>query len=98
MSPMDPKKDQTQPNPRRNLPFEVEEIDLEEGEIVEITPDMIIGDVIAAYPQTMGYFKSIGFGCVGCYASTYESIQEGAQRHHLDPQKICDRLNKIIAQ
>lgn len=75
-----------------------EEIKIQEGEIVEITPDMIIGDVILAYPETLPVLKEMGIHCIGCYASTFESIQEGTSSHGLNPLKVCTLLNKKIHQ
>lgn len=72
------------------------EISLKKGEIITITGDMIIGDVVLAYPETLKVFKKIGIHCVGCYASTFESIQEGVAQHGLDPAKICKKLNDHI--
>lgn len=74
----------------------LEEIHLQEGEIIEITSDMIIGDVVLAYPETLPVFKEMGIHCVGCYASTFESIQEGVQRHGLKAERVCELLNKTI--
>lgn len=73
-----------------------EEINLEPGEAIEITPDMIIGDVAAAFPQTLLVFQKAGIHCIGCYASTFESIQEGCLKHNLSPKKICKALNEAI--
>lgn len=81
---------------QRALNIRVEEIHLEQGEIVTITGDMIIGDVVLAYPETLPILKKIGIHCVGCYASTFESIQEGVARHGQDPAKICKKLNDQI--
>lgn len=80
----------------KKSPIVIEEIQLKKGEIITITPDMIIGDVVAAYPATLAGLKKIGIHCVGCYASTFESIQEGVLSHGLDPIKVCKTLNKII--
>lgn len=76
----------------------IEEINLKAGEIVEITKDMIIGDVVLAYPKTITVFKKIGIHCVGCYASTFESIEEGVRRHSLNADKVCQKLNEKIKQ
>ena len=80
--------------PQQN--FRLEEIQIEKGEVIEITGDMIIGDVVMAYPETLEIFKKAGIHCVGCYASTFESIQEGVVKHGLDSNKICKALNKAI--
>lgn len=73
-----------------------EEINLEPGEVIEITSDMIIGDVAAAFPETLPVFQKAGIHCIGCYASTFESIQEGCLKHNLNPEKICKALNEVI--
>lgn len=72
------------------------EIHLKEGEIVEITADMIIGDVIIAYPEIKPVFDEMGIHCASCYASMRDSIAEGAILHNIDPQKLCDKINKAI--
>ena len=84
--------------PKKAVKIPFEEVQIQQGEIVEITPDMIIGDVVLAYPETLEPLKKIGIHCVGCYASTFESIQEGVVRHGLDPLKVCNALNQKIRQ
>ncbi len=74
--------------------FEV--VNIHEGDIIEITGDMIIGDVVRAYPQLIDPLKQIGIHCVGCYASTFDSIQEGVLKHGLDPIKVCKMLNQNL--
>ena len=85
-------------NSKKPIGVPYEEVQIQQGEIVEITPDMIIGDVVLAYPETLEPLKKIGIHCVGCYASTFESIQEGVVRHGLDPLKVCSALNQKIRQ
>ncbi len=72
------------------------EIHLKEGEIVEITKDMVIGDVILAYPEAAQVMREMGIHCVGCHGAAYESIEEGAAIHRLDPDEICKKINQII--
>lgn len=77
-------------------PPKFEQIHLQKGQIIEITKDMIIGDVVVAYPQTLPIFQKMGIHCVGCYASTFESIQEGVSKHGLDPDKACKEINRVL--
>lgn len=74
----------------------IEEIHLQKGQVIEITKDMIIGDVVAVYPQTLSVFQKMGIHCVGCYASTFESIEEGVSRHGIDPDTTCKELNNLL--
>lgn len=73
-----------------------ENITLEQGEIIEITKDMIIGDVVFAYPQTRDIFQKSGIHCVGCYASTFETIESGLLSHGIDPDPVCKEINELL--
>ncbi len=77
-------------------PFTLEAIHLTKGDVIEITHDMIIGDVVLAYPETLPVLQAIGIHCVGCYASTFESIGEGVVKHGMDPAMVCKKLNAVI--
>jgi hybrid cluster-associated redox disulfide protein len=61
-----------------------------------ISGDMIIGDVIRAFPQTMVVFMEMGIHCVGCYVANFESIEEGVSRHGIDPALVVKKLNDAI--
>ena len=77
-------------------PFTLEAIHITKGDVIEITHDMIIGDVVLAYPETLPVLQEIGIHCVGCYASTFESIGEGVAKHGMDPFMVCKKLNEVI--
>ena len=62
----------------------------------KITGDMIIGDVIRAFPQTVRVFAQMGIHCIGCYIANFESIEEGVGRHGIDPELVIKKLNEII--
>ncbi|MBQ4403680.1 MAG: DUF1858 domain-containing protein, partial [Selenomonadaceae bacterium] len=36
-----------------------------------------------------------GMGCFGCHAAQFESIEEGALVHGIDPDKLVEALNEI---
>lgn len=61
-----------------------------------VTPDMIIGEVILAFPEAGQVMREMGIHCVGCHGASFESIEEGALIHGLDPQEICNKINKLI--
>lgn len=72
------------------------EIKLKKGQIIEITPDMLIGDVIMAYPEAGQVMREMGIHCVGCHGAAWESIEEGSAIHGIDPREICDKINETI--
>lgn len=72
------------------------EIELQEGEIIEITPDMIVGDVIEVYPEVAEVFRKLNVNCFSCQAATRDSIAEAAMLHRIDPIKLCKKINTTI--
>ncbi len=63
-----------------------------------ITGDMNIQEIVSTYPQTLGVFFQYGLGCIGCHASSYESLAEGVMMHGIDLDAILKDLNELIAK
>lgn len=61
---------------------------------MEITKDMLIGELIRVKPEAVETLMSFGMGCVGCPASQMESLAEAAVVHGLDINALLDALNK----
>jgi hybrid cluster-associated redox disulfide protein len=61
-----------------------------------ITKDMKIEEVLQKYPETMEVFMTNGFHCLGCAASSFENIEDGAAVHSIDVDKFVAELNKAI--
>ena len=62
----------------------------------KITKEMSIADIIEEYPQTREVFFDLGLGCVGCVASSFETLEEGLLAHDLDVEDALTKLNKSI--
>ncbi len=65
---------------------------------VKITKDMTINEVIQKYPKSAVVFMEHGFYCIGCPASQAETIEQGAELHQVDLNKLLDDLNKAAEQ
>ena len=63
---------------------------------VEITKDMLVVDILRAYPQSMYALMECGMGCVGCPASQAESVEQAAMVHGLDGEDIVRYLNEYL--
>jgi hybrid cluster-associated redox disulfide protein len=61
---------------------------------MEITKEMLIGEVIRKKPEAIEILMSFGMGCVGCPSSQMESLEEAAMVHGLDLNKLMEALNK----
>ena len=61
-----------------------------------ITKEMIIADIIKTYPKTIKVMNKFKIHCVQCIMSQFETLEEGAKIHNLDPIKLTKALNKEI--
>lgn len=61
-----------------------------------ITKDILIGKLIAKYPQVSETLMEHGFHCIGCVVSPYESLEAGAAVHGIPLEKLLKDLNKEI--
>ncbi len=66
----------------------------DENEVPEpITRKMLIGELLALYPDSAYALMQCGMGCISCGAAQLESIEEASMVHGLDPDEIVDFLN-----
>lgn len=66
---------------------------------ITIDPDTPIAEVAELYPDVVDYLVSeYGFHCVGCFASHFETIRQGAMVHGIyeqDFEVMMVRVNEI---
>ena len=66
-----------------------------------ITEDMSIKEIVDNWPQTSKVFIENGFFCVGCAASSIESVKQGILGHGISEKRfdeILQRLNEVAAE
>ncbi len=66
----------------------------------KIAKDMPIGEIITFYPQLAEILtEDYGFHCVGCFASTMETLEQGGAVHGMSEIEIDEmvvKLNKLV--
>lgn len=60
---------------------------------MEITKDMLIGEIIRKKPEAIEILMRFGMGCVGCPSSQMESLEEAAMVHGVDLAQLLKALN-----
>ena len=60
-----------------------------------ITKEMMIGDLVKRYPDSIGIMLEHGMQCLGCHVATWETIEQGALSHGIDIKKLMEDLNKL---
>ncbi|MGC9332980.1 MAG: DUF1858 domain-containing protein [Anaerolineae bacterium] len=63
-----------------------------------ITKQMPIGEVVQKYPQTIEVFLRHGLMCFGCAIARFENVEQGAQAHGIDAEKLLADLNAAVAE
>lgn len=65
---------------------------------MEITKDMIVGDVLDIDAGAAKYFFEIGMHCLGCPASRGETIEQACSVHGADVDELISKLNAYFAE
>ena len=61
---------------------------------MEITKDMLIGDIIRNNPDSVEVLFRNGLSCIGCPANQMESLEESCMVHGLDVNYLLEQLNQ----
>lgn len=61
---------------------------------MKITKDMTIGEVVRQHANSVDVLMSFGMGCVGCPSAQAETLEEAAEVHGLELEKLLEALNK----
>ena len=62
----------------------------------KIRKSMSFGEIIGKYPEVVEILMNKGMHCIGCAMSSYESLEQGALMHGLNPDKLVNELNDKI--
>ncbi|MDD2400633.1 MAG: DUF1858 domain-containing protein [Clostridia bacterium] len=60
---------------------------------MNITKEMSITEIVQKYPQSAEILMNHGMGCVGCAASHFETLAQGASAHNIDIDSLLTDLN-----
>ena len=64
---------------------------------MQITKDLIIGDVLDYAPETAQFFFAIGMHCLGCPSARGESIADACAVHGTDADALIKQINDFLA-
>ena len=59
-----------------------------------ITKDTSFSEILEKYPWAAEVLMKSGMHCFGCSMAAYESLEQGAIMHGLNPDKLVGELNK----
>ena len=65
---------------------------MQETTVAKVTKDMMIGEVVAQYPEVADVFLSYGLHCVGCHVNAYETIEQGSMGHGMTEEEVDEMV------
>lgn len=60
-----------------------------------ISEDMLIGDIVEKYPQTVPILQGYGLHCVSCVLSGFDTLENGVKIHGMDKETFKMLLKDI---
>ncbi|HLD51417.1 hypothetical protein A3K34_00050 [candidate division WWE3 bacterium RIFOXYC1_FULL_40_10] len=67
----------------------------ENKKIDKITKDSNIAQLVFKYPAMEEVLMDYGLHCVGCFASSFDTIEQGAKVHGLSDEEIEEMIGRI---
>ena len=64
---------------------------------MEVTKDMLIGEILAKDQTVAAILMASGMHCVGCPASQAEGLEEAAMVHGMDCDELVSKINEYLA-
>ena len=59
----------------------------------KITKEMPIEEILTKFPESVPVFQKHGLHCIGCFAASFETLEQGAAAHGMDIEKLLKDLN-----
>lgn len=56
---------------------------------------MIVGEVVAMFPEAADIIMSYGLHCVGCHANAFETLEQGLFGHGYQQEHLDNLLNEL---
>lgn len=58
--------------------------------------DTLISEIVELYPEAVHVLAEHGMHCIGCAASSMETLSEACYVHGMNPVKVRKALNRVI--
>ena len=65
---------------------------------MEVTKDMLIGEILKKDQTIAAILMASGMHCVGCPASQGESLEEAAMVHGMDVDVLVQQINDFLGE
>jgi hybrid cluster-associated redox disulfide protein len=63
-----------------------------------INKKMSFGEIMNRYPEAAMILMDKGMHCMGCGAANFETLEQGALMHGINPDKLVEEINKFLGE
>lgn len=63
-----------------------------------LTKDTILSEIVGESPRTAELLSEYGLHCVNCFASTFDTLETGAQVHGMSDEEMEQMIDEINMQ
>lgn len=63
-----------------------------------LTKDTILSEIVGESPRTAELLSEYGLHCVNCFASTFDTLETGAQVHGMSNEEMEQMIDEINLQ
>lgn len=67
----------------------------ENAPLMQVSRNMNLGEVAARWPAARAVLLDYGLHCVGCFASSYDTIDAGAKIHGMSEEEIGEMVSEM---
>lgn len=60
-----------------------------------VTQEALLGEVVELYPEAVPVIQEYGLHCVGCFASSFDTIEAGCKVHGMSDEIIDELIKKV---
>jgi len=61
----------------------------------KITKDMVLGEMVAKYPESASVFARYGLHCIGCFVAAWETLEQGAMAHGIKGKEFDEMMREL---
>ncbi|MBI2129168.1 DUF1858 domain-containing protein [Candidatus Woesearchaeota archaeon] len=61
-----------------------------------VTKEMLIGDVVKKYPESIEIMLDYGIQCIGCHVATWETLEQAAAANKADINALIRKINESL--
>jgi len=60
--------------------------------------EVTIGQLLKDHPEAAPVLMEVGMHCLGCPSAQFETLEEAAKVHGMDPEVLFEKISEVIGK